>query len=254
MGILIKNEEQIEGIRKSCELAADTLNFAEDLVWSKWSELSTGDMDKLIETFIRDHGAKPAPLGYHGYPASACFSVNEVVCHGIPTQNSFLKEGDIVNIDVTTILNGYYGDTSRMIEVGEASEFAKKIMAVAQDCLTLGIGQVRPNNRFYEIAKAITDYASSRGYTVVDQFCGHGTGIQFHEEPQINHFYDVNSMEPRKMEPGMVFTIEPMINEGHQKAWIDKKDKWTARTVDGKLSAQYEHTVLVTEEGVEVLT
>ena len=211
-------------------------------------------MDAEIEKFIRDHSAIPAPLNYHGYPASTCISINEVVCHGIPTHATYLKEGDIVNVDITTILDHYYGDTSRMIAIGEISDTAKKLMETAKTCLDLGIGVVRPRNSFANIAKVITNHAESLGYSVVDQFCGHGTGIQFHESPQINHYYGDNALDRRYMQPGMVFTIEPMINEGKQKAWIDKRDKWTARTIDGKLSAQYEHTVLVTDEGAEILT
>lgn len=253
MAIIIKTDEQVEGIRKSCSLAAETLDFAEDLVKSKWADISTGKMDKLIEVFIRDHGAVPAPLNYHGYPASACFSINEVICHGIPTEELFLKEGDIVNVDVTTILDGYFGDTSRMIVIGGTSEGAKKIIEAAKKCLDLGIQQVKPGASFSYIAVAISEYAHSNGYSVVDQFCGHGTGVMFHEEPQINHRYN-RGVDTRKMEPNMTFTIEPMINEGKRFAAIDKTDKWTARTVDGKLSAQYEHTVLVTDKGVEVLT
>jgi methionyl aminopeptidase len=254
MDIIIKKPEQIEGIRKSCALAAETLDFAEQLVNKNWYEMSTGQMDFEIEKFIRDHGAIPAPLNYHGYPASACFSINEVVCHGIPTKETFLQEGDIVNVDITTILDGYYGDTSRMFSIGDVGDKAKKLMSAARVCLDLGITMVQPGNTFADIAKIITDHAREAGYSVVDQFCGHGTGLEFHEPPQINHYYGDPNVDNRRMEPGMIFTIEPMINEGKQKAWIDKKDKWTARTVDGKLSAQYEHTVLVTEEGAEVLT
>jgi len=251
--ILIKTPEQIEGIRKSCRLAAKTLNFAEGLVSWEWENMSTGAMDKEIEKFIRDHLADPAPLNYRGYPASSCISINEVVCHGIPSDDTYLKEGDIVNVDITTIRDGYYGDTSRMIAIGEVSESAQALMDAARKCLELGINAVKPKGWFTDIAKIITEYAEAHGYSVVDQFCGHGTGVEFHEEPQINHFYE-GQKDTHFMMPGMTFTIEPMINEGKQNAWIDPKDKWTARTVDGKLSAQYEHTVLVTEEGVEVLT
>lgn len=250
MAILIKTEEQIEGIRKSCELAADALSFIEPHVMPG---ATTQDLNDLIENFIRDHGAIPAPLGYLGYPKAVCTSLNEVICHGIPN-SSVLKDGDIINIDVTTILNGYFGDTSRMYTVGTVSPEAQCLIAVAQDCLAIGIAQVKPGKSFGDIGKAITEYAQKRGYSVVHQFCGHGCGIQFHEEPQILHRHTAREYDHRKMQPGMTFTIEPMINQGLAEAVIDKRDKWTARTIDGKLSAQFEHTVLVTEGGVEVLT
>lgn len=249
MSITIKNKTQIDGIRKSCRLAAEVLVFIEPYVKNG---ITTLELDNIIEEFIRDHGAIPAPLGYLGYPKSICTSINEVVCHGVPN-NTQLKDGDIINIDVTTILDGYYGDTSKMYAVGIVSKEAHRIMAVARDCLEIGIAQVHPNNTFGHISEAITYYARRRGCSVVHQFCGHGTGIRFHEEPQINH----NAREGRdrrKMKPGMIFTIEPMINEGLAEAIIDSLDKWTARTTDGRLSAQYEHTVLVIPGGVEVLT
>ena len=249
MSIIIKTEEQIEGIRKSCQLAADTLEFIEDKIQP---DVSTQYLNVLAESYMRKYGAVPAPLNYRGFPKAICTSLNEVICHGIPDNNVFLKEGDIINIDVTTILNGYYGDTSRMFAVGTISEEAQRLMAVTKDCLDIGITQVRPGNKFGEIGKAISAYAKSRGYSVVYNFCGHGVGIDFHEEPQIHH--DTMEYDPREMKPGMIFTIEPMINLGVPELIIDATDKWTARTADGKLSAQYEHTVLVCEDGVEVLT
>jgi methionyl aminopeptidase len=252
MAIIIKNEEQIDGIRKSCELAADTLRF---LKYSVRDGMSTQKLNEIAEEFIRDHGAIPAPLNYMGFPKAICTSLNEVICHGIPSDEIILKDGDIINIDVTTILNGYYGDTSTMFPVGSVSDEARKLMTVTQDCLSIGICQVKPDNEFYKIGSSITEYATRRGYSVVYQFCGHGTGIDFHEEPQINHAFNARvPKDNRKMKPGMIFTIEPMINQGLSEAVIDVNDKWTARTKDGRLSAQYEHTVLVTHSGVEVLT
>jgi methionyl aminopeptidase len=253
MRIIIKNERQIEGIRKSCKLAAKILDFAGDLIANN-TDLSLGEMDRKIEEEIRAHGATPAPLNYLGYPRSSCFSINEVVCHGIPRDDQHLQDGDIVNVDITTILGGYFGDTSRMFSVGEISDEAAEIMSVARTCLELGIAQVKPGNQLGNIGKAITEYATSKGCSVVYQFCGHGTGLKFHEEPQINHLHTIKGFDTRRMAPGMVFTIEPMINQGLAEAVIDKQDGWTARTSDGKLSAQYEHTVLVTEKGVEILT
>lgn len=251
MGIIIKNEIQIEGIRKSCELATDTLDWVEQFIKPG---ISTEDLNREAEKFIRDHGAIPAPLGYHGFPKAVCTSLNEVICHGIPSENEILKEGDIINVDITTILNGYYGDTSKTYPVGKVSDEANKIMAVARDCLEIGIAQVKPRNYFWQIGKAIQDYATSRNCSVVFQYAGHGTGIFFHEEPQINHNFDGKHGDNRKMEPGMIFTVEPMICLGVPDAVVDQNDKWTARTKDGKLSAQFEHSVLVTNFGVEVLT
>lgn len=250
MAIIIKNEEQISGIRLSCELAADALRFIKHEVREG---VSTQKINEVVETFIRDHGAIPAPLNYHGFPKAICTSLNEVICHGIPSETSILKNGDIINIDVTTILNGYYGDTSTMFAVGDVSEEARQLMAVTQDCLAIGICQVKPDAPFYKIGESITQYAHSRDFSVVYQFCGHGTGINFHEEPQINHAYNSRIKDMRKMKPGMIFTIEPMLCTKSPEAKI-LEDKWTAVTVDGGLSAQYEHTLLVNNQGVEVLT
>ncbi len=247
--ILIKTKEQIDGIRKSCQLAAQTLDFAAQYVKAG---VSTGFIDKKIEEFIITNSAVPATKGYNGYPKSSCISLNEVVCHGIPSENSILKEGDILNVDVTTILNGFYGDTSRMFAVGTISQSAHKLVEATKHCLTLGIQQVIPDNYFGNIGFVISRYAKANGFSVVYEFCGHGVGISFHEEPQVDHTSRRNSGP--KMKPGMIFTIEPMINQGKPGTKIDKNDGWTARSVDNKLSAQFEHTILVTETGYEVLT
>lgn len=246
--ILIKTLEQIDGIRKSCQLATDTLDFLSSEVKAG---VSTEHINQLAETFIQDHKAIPAPLGYHGFPKSICTSINNVVCHGIPSEQEILKDGDIVNVDVTTILDGYFGDTSMMYGIGEVSDVATRLMATTKDCLDLAIGQVKPENTFGMLGQVISKYAHSRGFSVVYQFCGHGVGIKFHEEPQIRHD---DHTDLRVMKPGMIFTIEPMINQFKADAYIDAEDGWTARTCDGGLSAQYEHTVLVTDSGVEVLT
>jgi methionyl aminopeptidase len=247
--IIIKTPEQIEGIRKSSQLAAQSLDFIEEYVKPG---VSTGFLDDKIEEFIVQHGAIPATKGYSGFPKSSCISPNEVVCHGIPSPEVILKEGDIVNIDITTILNGYYGDTSRMFCLGEISPQARKLVDVTRHCLYLGIEQVKPGNYFGNIGFVINRYARANGFSVVYEFCGHGVGVQFHEEPQVDHAARRNSGEI--MKPGMVFTIEPMINQGKPRTTIDKKDGWTARTIDRKLSAQFEHTTLVTQNGHEVLT
>jgi methionyl aminopeptidase len=246
--IIIKTDEQIEGIRKSCHLAADTLGAIEDFIKSG---VTTEEINRKAEEYIRDHGGVPAPLNYMGYPKATCISLNEVVCHGIPSDQDVLKEGDIINVDVTTILNGYFGDTSRMYAVGEVSDEARALISAAKDCLDIGITQVRPGKKFGDIGKAISAYARSRGYSVVHQFCGHGTGLQFHEGPQVHH--DDLQYLPVEMLPGMVFTVEPMLNQRAPATRV-LQDGWTAVTVDGGLSAQWEHTILVTDSGVEVLT
>lgn len=252
MSIIIKNTKQIDGIRKSCKLAANCLKHIEPFVKAG---VTTGELNDEIEFFIRKHNAIPAPLGYivddQSYPKATCISVNEVICHGIPGDYK-LKDGDILNIDVTTILNGYYGDTATMFTVGEISDDAKHIINVAKNCLEIGIQQVKPKNQFGMIGRAIQRYANLQQCTVVYQFCGHGVGLRFHEPPQVSHCEE--SDLGAQMKPGMIFTVEPMINLGCPYAVIDKKDHWTARTIDGKLSAQFEHTVLVTEDGVEILT
>lgn len=249
MSILIKTPEQIEGIRKSSQLAGDVLQMINGYIKEG---ISTEYLDNIIEEYIRDHGAVPATLGYHGYPKSSCISLNEVICHGIPSSDTILKEGDIFNIDVTTILEGYYGDTSKMYWIGKIPDKTKKLIDDTYHCLNLGIQQVKPDNKFGNIGFAISRYAKAKGYSVVYEFCGHGVGCDFHEEPQVEHVARKNSGPT--MKPGMTFTIEPMINQGKSRAKVDKHDGWTARTIDGKLSAQFEHTLLVTEAGVDVLT
>jgi methionyl aminopeptidase len=247
--IIIKTEDQIAGIRKSSQLAGHTLDYIEDYVKEG---VTTEFLNKKIEEFIRANKAIPATLNYKGYPKSCCISLNEVVCHGIPGERYILQKGDILNIDVTTILNGYYGDTSRMFYVGNVSESASELIATTRKCLQIGINQCYPENYFGNIGYFIHDYAKSKGFSVVSDYCGHGVGLRFHEEPQVEHAAERNS--GKRMKPGMIFTIEPMINQGTSRTILDKKDGWTARTADGKLSAQFEHTILVTLAGCEVLT
>jgi len=249
MNIIIKNAEQIDGIRKSSKLAGDVLLYIADFVKEG---VSTYYLDQLIHNYIIEHKAIPATMNYNGFPKSCCISPNDVICHGIPAEDVILKNSDILNIDITTILNGYYGDTSRMFIVGETTETAMKLVNATKHCLNLGIQQVRPGNYFGNIGYVISRYAISQGFTVVYEYCGHGVGIDFHEEPQVDHAARKNSGP--KMKPGMIFTIEPMINEGKPRVKVDESDGWTARTVDKKLSAQFEHTILVTETGYEVLT
>lgn len=249
MGIILKSPDQIEGIRESCEIAAETLDFITPYVKPG---VTTKYLNDLIQKFMTENEAIPATLNYKGYPAASCISRNDVICHGIPSNNEKLEDGDIVNIDVTTIYDGFYGDNSRMFLVGNVSDEAKRIVDAAKKCLDLGIRQCYPGNRLGNIGYEITKYAESQGYSVVYEFCGHGVGIRFHEDPEVSHDSEANTGPILK--PGMTFTIEPMINQGKARAKIDKKDNWTARTIDGLLSAQWEHTLLITKEGVEVLT
>ncbi|MBI1221409.1 MAG: type I methionyl aminopeptidase [Bacteroidetes bacterium] len=248
MAIIIKTPEQIEGIRKSSILAAETLKYLEQFVQPG---VSTGYIDQKCEEFVRDHGASAATKGYNGFPASCCTSVNEVICHGIPSKYE-LRDGDILNIDVTTILDGYFGDTCKMYEVGNVSDYAKKLIEVTKQCLYVGIKECVPGNYLGNIGYEINKLAVSNGYSTVYEFCGHGVGLKFHEEPEVPHIAPKNSGPV--MKPGMVFTVEPMINAGKARAKIDRKDGWTARTIDGKLSAQFEHTILITGDKPIALT
>ena len=249
MSIIIKTQDQIDGIRKSSKLAGEVLIYIDEFVKEG---VNTEYLDQLIHKYIVDHGAISATMNYNGYPKSCCISPNEVVCHGIPSSDTILKNGDILNIDITTILNGFFGDTSKMYTVGSITETAQKLINATKHCLDLGIQQVKPGNYLGNIGYVIARYATSQGFSVVYEYCGHGVGIEFHEEPQVDHSASKNSGP--KLKPGMIFTIEPMINEGKPRVRVDEKDGWTARTVDSKLSAQFEHTILVTETGHEVLT
>ncbi|MFA6262173.1 MAG: type I methionyl aminopeptidase [Bacteroidia bacterium] len=246
--IIIKTEAQIDGIRKSSQLAGNTLKAVAPYVKAG---VTTEYLNKICADYIRDHKARAATLGYNGYPKESCISVNDVICHGIPGKLE-LRDGDIVNIDVTTILDGFFGDTSTMFMVGEVTEHARQLIDVTRTCLNLGIAQCLPGKHVGDIGYEINKYATSFGYGVVYEFCGHGVGLKFHEEPEICHVDEKG--RGAIFQPGMIFTIEPMINAGKARARIDKKDHWTARTIDGKLSAQFEHTILVTSTIPEVLT
>lgn len=247
--IEILNNEELVGMRAACKLAAHMLSHVGSLVQIG---ISTQDIDDAVVQFAKDHGATNAPLGYHGFPKSVCTSINEVVCHGIPSKKRLLKDGDIINIDVSPILNGFYGDTSRMFIVGNASAKAKELVRVTQECMWAGIREVAPDKRIGDIGAAIQDIAESHGYSVVRDFVGHGIGkVLHHPNLQIPHFGKRGT--GRRLVEGMIFTIEPMINEGVWQVEV-LADNWTAVTKDRKLSAQCEHTVRVTQSGVEVLT
>lgn len=246
---LIKTPEQIEGIRKSGIINTGVL----DLVAKEIRVgMSTLDIDKLVYEYTRDHGAIPACLEYEGFPKSCCTSINEVVCHGIPSEYEILEEGDIINVDCTTILNGYYADASRMFIMGETTPEKKKLVDVAKECLEIGIQAARPFGFVGDIGNAIEKHAKKNGYSVVKDLCGHGVGLEFHEEPDVEHFGKKGT--GMLLVPGMTFTIEPMINMGTHEVFIDEEDDWTVVTEDELPSAQWEHTFLMTEEGLEILT
>lgn len=249
--VIIKTPAQIRGIRRSCHLAALTLKYALSLVKPG---VNTQTINDLAHKFITDHHAIPAPLNYAGYPKSICTSINNVVCHGIPSTKDILKEGDIINIDITTILDGYYGDTSASIGVGHISPEAQLLLDRTKKSLQLAIATIKPGKSLNDtVGKTIEKYVTQFGYIPVKELGGHGVGLKFHEDPFVYHF---DSPENRTiLRPGMIFTIEPMINASTD--WhvtFDKKDGWTVRTRDGSLSAQFEHTVLVTPAGCEILT
>lgn len=251
--IILLSSREIEKMRQAGRLAAELLSYLEPMVQPG---ISTLELNDAAEAWTQARGAKSAPLGYpsgsdNPFPKSICTSVNEVVCHGIPSAKQILQEGDIINIDVTPLLDGYHGDTSRTFFVGEPSPLARKLVEVTEECMWRGIRAVKPGARVGDIGAAIQEYAEAQGFSVVRSFVGHGVGRIFHTEPQIPH-YGIRG-RGKKLRPGMVFTIEPMINEG---TWEVETlaDEWTAVTLDRKLSAQFEHTIAVTNDGVEVLT
>ena len=246
--ITLLSGREIEKMRQAGQFAATLLDYLTPLVKPG---VSTLELNDAAEGWTQKRGAKSAPLGYHGFPKSICTSVNEVVCHGIPNAKQILKEGDIINIDVTPLVDGYHGDTSRTFFIGEPSPIARKLVEVTEECLWRGIRAVKPNARIGDIGAAIQEYAEANGFSVVRDFVGHGVSRIFHTAPQIPH-YGIRG-RGKKLRPGMVFTIEPMINEGTWEVEI-QADKWTALTKDRKLSAQFEHTIAVTPDGVDVLT
>lgn len=246
---LIKTPEQIEGIRQSGIINTGVL----DLVAKEIHEgMSTLDIDKLVHDYTIAHGAIPATLGYEGFPKSCCTSINEVVCHGIPNEDEILEEGDIINVDCTTIYNGYYADASRMFVIGKTTPKKQRLVEVAKECLQIGMEAAKPFSFVGDIGNAIEKHAKSNGFSVVKDLCGHGVGVEFHEEPDVEHYGKKGT--GMLLVPGMVFTIEPMINVGTYKVFIDEEDGWTVVTEDEKPSAQWEHTFVMTENGLEILT
>ncbi len=248
-GIILKTEEQIEKIAKACEITAHILDV---LCKKAVAGITTLELDEISRKLHKEMGVIPAPLGYGDppFPKTICTSLNEVICHGIP-DNRPLQNGDILNIDVSCIYEGFFGDTSRMVMIGEVSSDKKKVIDVSLECLKRAISVCKPGALISEIGDAIEDFATSQGCSVVNQFVGHGVGVAFHEPPEVPHHYNRISIP---MAPGMTFTIEPMINAGVREAVIDPHDRWTARTKDLQPSAQWEHTILITETGHKILT
>ena len=247
---MIKNSEEIQKMREAGRLASKTLEMISEFVAPG---ISTGKLDEICHRYItEDLECIPAPLNYKGFPKSICTSINQVVCHGIPSESRILKDGDILNIDVTVIKDGFHGDTSKMFMVGSEKPHAKKLINITQECMYEAIKIVRPGARLGDIGYKIQSIAESNHYSVVRDYCGHGIGRVFHEDPQILHYGIPNT--GLTLKEGMCFTIEPMINIGSHKTKLSKKDGWTVETIDGRLSAQWEHTVLVTNSGYEVLT
>ena len=246
---MLKTPEQIEGIRISSKINVAILDAVEKMIGPG---VSTEEIDKLVYDMTTEMGGIPAPLNYDGFPKSVCTSVNEVVCHGIPSFDRILKEGDIVNVDVSTIYNGYFSDSSRMFCIGKVDEEKEKLVRVAKECMELGLEQVNPWNFLGDMAQAINDHAKENGYSVVVDIGGHGVGLEFHEEPFVS--YVTRKGTEMLMVPGMVFTIEPMINAGTCEIEVDENDGWTVYTADRKPSAQWEVTVAVTDDGYEILT
>lgn len=247
--ITLKSDAEIDSMMKSCLLAAEVLDMIEDHIRPGISTLMLND---ICHEYMTSQGAIAAPLNYKGFPKSICTSINEVICHGIPNEQTKLKAGDIINVDITTILNGWHGDTSRTFIVGSVASEVERLVRISEECLYLGIGAVSTSARLGDIGAAIQSHAERNDFSVVREFVGHGIGKVFHEPPQISHYGQAGKGD--RLKPGMVFTIEPMINQGHWKSKI-KRDGWTAVTVDGKLSAQFEHTLAIRSDGsVEILT
>lgn len=246
---MLKTPAQIEEIKKSAALNTAVLDHVAKHIHAG---MSTAEIDKLVYDYTTEHGGIPAPLGYDGFPKSVCTSINNEVCHGIPDENIILEEGDIINVDVSTILNGYYSDASRMFAIGELSDRAKKILKVTEECVELGLAAAKPWGHLGDIADAINSHAQANGYSVVEDIGGHGIGLEFHEEPFVSYVTEKGT--EMVLVPGMMFTIEPMINEGSPDFFVDEDNGWTVYTEDDGLSAQIEYMVLVTETGIEVLT
>ena len=250
MSVTIKSPEEFQKMRVAGKLAADVLEMIKPYVQPG---VTTGELDNICHQYIvEEQKAIPAPLNYHGFPRSICTSINDVVCHGIPSDTKRLKNGDIVNIDVTVIKDGYHGDTSIMVGVGDIAPHAERLIKVTQECLYKAIAIVKPGTTLGDIGAIIQEHAEKHYYSVVREYCGHGIGAVFHEDPQVLHYGRTG--EGMALKPGMTFTIEPMINAGKRHTKLNTNDGWTVTTKDGRLSAQWEHTLGVTDSGVEIFT
>ena len=245
---LIKTPEQIEKIKESCRINIAVLDYVAEHIGPG---VTTQEIDNWVHEETRKRGGIPAPLGYDGFPKSVCTSINEVVCHGIPSDETVLKEGDIINVDVSTIYNGYFSDSSRMFCIGKVSEEKEKLVKTVKECVEIGISKVKPWEPIGNMGSAVHKHALENGYTVVREIGGHGVGLEFHEDPWVSYISEENSGV--LIVPGMIFTIEPMVNMGTDEIYTDEEDEWTVRTVDGLPSAQWEVMVLVTDTGCEVL-
>lgn len=246
---LIKTEAQIEGIRRSAEINTGVLDMVAANIKAG---MTTEDIDKLVYDYTVSHGATPAPLNYEGFPKSVCTSINDEVCHGIPSPKVVLQEGDIINVDVSTILDGYFSDASRMFMIGNVAPHCKKLVETARECLKLGLKAAGPWKCLGDIGAVIQEHAEKNGFSVVREYGGHGVGLEFHEDPFVSHVG--RRGKGMLLVPGMVFTIEPMINMGGDGIYVDADNDWTVLTNDGLPSAQWEHTILITETGTEIIT
>lgn len=245
---LIKTPEQIEKIKESCRINIAVLDYVAEHIGPG---VTTQEIDNWVHEETRKRGGIPAPLGYDGFPKSVCTSIDEVVCHGIPSDDVVLKEGDIINVDVSTIYNGYFSDSSRMFCIGKVSEEKERLVKTVKECVEIGISKVKPWEPIGNMGSAVHKHALENGYTVVREIGGHGVGLEFHEDPWVSYTSEENSGV--LMVPGMIFTIEPMVNMGTDEIYTDEEDEWTVRTADGLPSAQWEVMVLVTDTGCEVL-
>lgn len=245
---MIKTPEQIEKIKESCAINIAVLDYVAEHIKAG---MSTEDIDKMVYEETTKRGGVPAPLGYEGFPKSVCTSINDEVCHGIPDEEIILQDGDIINVDVSTIYHGYYSDSSRMFCIGNVPEEMKQLVDVAKECVEKGLEQVKPWATLGDMAEAINDHAKAHGYSIVRDIGGHGVGLEFHEEPFVS--YVTTKGTEMVMAPGMMFTIEPMVNMGECEVFVDDENDWTVYTDDGMPSAQWEIMVLVTETGHEVL-
>ncbi len=246
---MIKTPEQIEKIREACKINVEVLDTVGEKICAG---MSTEEIDRIVYETTTKYHAIPAPLNYEGFPKSVCTSINDAVCHGIPSENEILQDGDIINVDCSTILNGYFADSSRMFMIGNVSPEAKRLVETVKECMYKGLEQVKPWGFMGDMGQAVHDHAKLNGYSVVREIGGHGVGVEFHEDPWVS--YVTKKGTEIVLAPGLMFTIEPMINAGRPEIFIDEENDWTVYTEDGSLSAQWEIQVLVTETGAEVLS